>query len=229
MGPKIQLLGCTIQRSVLILYIIFHILYVHAHDDLGNHLNYYLVIDLLNWKLTFCPDKEAIPVYGDTGADADTEFTQAACAKDDTCYGVYDKDCDKRPPYNLCRSKYKLKSKSDCTYAKAGNIFSYKLTKSSNCSMKINKQIHHSKIIDFPCITIDLSCECKDFIDSNGQGNCIEDNVTVNESKICYVRLPSTCEDLKDSSCHPGEKYSIEAILNSGICAFINFLGILII
>ena len=86
--------------------------------------------------------------------------------------------------------------------------------------------------MDFPCpfscTFIDLSCKCKDFVDSNGQGNCIEENATANDSKICYVRLPSTCEDLKDSSCHPGEKYSTEAILDSGIYAFMKLLGILI-
>ena len=53
-------------------------------------------------------------------------------------------------------------------------------------------------------------CECKDFIDSNGWGNCIK---TSKGRPMCFVEDPSasTCKDLVDFPGGPGEKGSFEA------------------
>ena len=53
-------------------------------------------------------------------------------------------------------------------------------------------------------------CECKDFIDSNGWGNCIK---TSKGRPMCFVKDPSasTCKDLVDFPGGPGEKGSFEA------------------
>ena len=64
------------------------------------------------------------------------------------------------------------------------------------------------------CKYLDLSCQCKYFIGSTGLGNCVKE---WEGSKICYVRQPSSCHDLKNSSEYAEEKYSAEACLEPGM------------
>ena len=80
------------------------------------------------------------------------------------------------------------------------------------------------RTIDFFNKFPDLSCKCKDFIDSNGLGNCIKSNASLDGSGICYVHMPSTCSDLNESTSHPGERFSAEACLEPGIFSFDNHL-----
>ena len=65
-------------------------------------------------------------------------------------------------------------------------------------------------IIHTPCITI--GCQCEDYINSGGWGNCIKKD---NGKALCYVENPSSssCSDLKDSASDPGRKWSFEACL----------------
>ena len=76
------------------------------------------------------------------------------------------------------------------------------------------------RTIDFFNKFPDLSCKCKDFIDSNGLGNCMKSNASLDGSGICYVHMPSTCSDLNESASHPGERFSAEACLEPGIFSF---------
>ena len=44
------------------------------------------------------------------------------------------------------------------------------------------------------------NCECIDFVNSYGQGNCQNLNTNKSEDRLCYVRLPSKCPDIQNSS-----------------------------
>ena len=44
------------------------------------------------------------------------------------------------------------------------------------------------------------NCECIDFVDSSGQGNCQNSNTNKSEDRLCYVRVPSECPDVQNSS-----------------------------
>ena len=44
------------------------------------------------------------------------------------------------------------------------------------------------------------NCECIDFINAFGQGNCQKSNITKSDTNLCYVRVPSLCPDVKNSS-----------------------------
>ena len=62
-----------------------------------------------------------------------------------------------------------------------------------------------------------LDCSCIDYINKQGYGNCAKVNrFKFGGKPACYVNLPSTCSDIKDSSTDPGKKWSAEAC-NSGI------------
>ena len=52
-------------------------------------------------------------------------------------------------------------------------------------------------------------CTCKEFIGTDGFGNCKKEHPT--GKPLCYVTLPSSCSDLRDSGSNPGEKWSFEA------------------
>ena len=53
-------------------------------------------------------------------------------------------------------------------------------------------------------------CACKDFVSSNGYGNCKK--VLPSIGKVtCYVKQPSICTDLENSGSDPGEQYSAQA------------------
>ena len=56
---------------------------------------------------------------------------------------------------------------------------------------------------------LDLGCLCKDLITSDGYGNCLKD-------PSCYVQQPSSCDDVKDSTVSPGEKWSFQACSQKG-------------
>ena len=44
-------------------------------------------------------------------------------------------------------------------------------------------------------------CECIDFINVFGQGNCQKSNITTrSDTNLCYVKVPSLCPDVKNSS-----------------------------
>ena len=74
-------------------------------------------VDFQTWDSAYCPDGEKFVSVG----SANLEMAQIYCAKDDTCYGVYDPKCDNYPPFKLCKSNYKVKSKyTPCTYSKIG-------------------------------------------------------------------------------------------------------------
>ena len=59
---------------------------------------------------------------------------------------------------------------------------------------------------------MNIGCQCEDYINAGGWGNCIKKE---NGKALCYVENPSssTCSDLKDSSSDPGRKWSFEACL----------------
>ena len=44
------------------------------------------------------------------------------------------------------------------------------------------------------------NCECIDFVNSSGQGNCQNSNTNKSEDRLCYVRVPSKCPDVRKSS-----------------------------
>ena len=109
--------------------VIITIWYIYTNDF--NHysfgsvfLHFPFIVDLQIWESTKCPDIEASAVEGASGY-ADIEYAHRVCAMDDNCYGIigrgYDTRCVNRPPYKICKTKYKLKSRSDCTHAKIGN------------------------------------------------------------------------------------------------------------
>ena len=60
-------------------------------------------------------------------------------------------------------------------------------------------------------------CTCKDLVNVHGFGNCRDrKNVHQGNKAICYVNLPSDCNDLVDSIMIPGEKSSAEACQSQG-------------
>ena len=59
-----------------------------------------------------------------------------------------------------------------------------------------------------------VGCTCKDLVVASGYGNCQKEH---NGNPICYVELPSSCNDLKQSGSVPGEQWSFEACAQSGM------------
>ena len=54
-------------------------------------------------------------------------------------------------------------------------------------------------------------CSCSDYKSSSGFGNCEKDVVLNNVArKICYVNLPTTCSDVRESETEPGKKFAWE-------------------
>ena len=51
-------------------------------------------------------------------------------------------------------------------------------------------------------------CNCKDFVNENGYGNC---NQKYKNKPICYVNQPTSCSDLIISSTNAGERGSWKA------------------
>ena len=51
-------------------------------------------------------------------------------------------------------------------------------------------------------------CNCKDFVNPNGYGNC---NKKYKKGPICYVNQPTSCSDIKPSKSNAGERLSWEA------------------
>ena len=52
-----------------------------------------------------------------------------------------------------------------------------------------------------------MTCACKNLV-SGGYGNCRK---KIDGKRLCYVKLPSSCSDLKESASNTGEKWSLEA------------------
>ena len=44
------------------------------------------------------------------------------------------------------------------------------------------------------------NCECIDFINAFGQGNCQKSSTTKSDTNLCFVRVSSLCPDVKNSS-----------------------------
>ena len=60
------------------------------------------------------------------------------------------------------------------------------------------------------------NCECINFVNSYGQGNCKNLNTNKSEDRLCYVRVPSECPDVRNSSLFHDKQISREACeLNS--------------
>ena len=55
------------------------------------------------------------------------------------------------------------------------------------------------------------NCECIDFVNSSGQGNCQNSNTNKSEGRLCYVRIPSECPDVRNSSLFHDEQISWRA------------------
>ena len=55
------------------------------------------------------------------------------------------------------------------------------------------------------------SCTCKDLLSSSGNGNCLARSVKFNDSVICYVEQPTTCDDALHDNELPGELMSAQA------------------
>ena len=66
-------------------------------------------------------------------------------------------------------------------------------------------------------ILLIAECTCSEYVSSSGYGNCRKDH---KGGPICYVNLPSECNDLVGSSKYPDRKYSWEACKNVGFGAF---------
>ena len=44
------------------------------------------------------------------------------------------------------------------------------------------------------------NCECINFVNSYGQGNCKILRTNESDDRLCYVRVPSECSDVQNSS-----------------------------
>ena len=44
------------------------------------------------------------------------------------------------------------------------------------------------------------NCECINFVNSYGQGNCKNLSTNKSDDRLCYVRVPSECSDVQNSS-----------------------------
>ena len=62
-----------------------------------------------------------------------------------------------------------------------------------------------------PTVTVG-DCSCTSYVTDNGYGNCEKD--LRRKGVICYVNLPSTCKDLRQSKNYKHRKYSWEACRN---------------
>ena len=78
-----------------------------------------LLIDFQTWESTECPERTA---FGAAQQTDNFELAFTYCSKTNNCYGIYDVNCNKQPPFFLCRSNYLLKKKDAdlCTHTKAG-------------------------------------------------------------------------------------------------------------
>lgn len=79
------------------------------------------------------------------------------------------------------------------------------LEETGECVIKLNS-------LELGCVT----CACLDFVTEFGNGNCqTTSNIGGhNDMPVCYVKQPSNCLDLVDSSDAPGNQYSAEACQN---------------
>ena len=56
-----------------------------------------------------------------------------------------------------------------------------------------------------------LECTCIDYVNGVGQGNCLKLSTKLNNLPYCYVKQPSGCRDVINSSYVPGKEYSAQA------------------
>ena len=62
-----------------------------------------------------------------------------------------------------------------------------------------------------PTVTVG-DCSCTSYVTDNGYGNCEKDlSKFGRKGVICYVNIPSTCKDLRQSRFYKHRKYSWEA------------------
>ena len=54
-------------------------------------------------------------------------------------------------------------------------------------------------------------CECGDFVDQNGYGDCQKRDIGFRNLFTCYVSASSLCKDLRNSTLHPDKQISAEA------------------
>ena len=59
-----------------------------------------------------------------------------------------------------------------------------------------------------------VGCTCKDLVAASGYGNCQKE---YKGKPMCFVELPSSCNDLHNSSSSPGEQWSFEACSQGGM------------
>jgi choriolysin H len=59
-------------------------------------------------------------------------------------------------------------------------------------------------------------CSCMDYVNRNGFGNCLKTSSTLG-GLSCYVNLPTTCSDQRQSGSDPSKKYSAVACRNSNV------------
>ena len=55
------------------------------------------------------------------------------------------------------------------------------------------------------------NCECINFVNSYGQGNCKNLSTNKSEDRLCYVRVPSECSDVENSSLFHDKQISWKA------------------
>ena len=55
------------------------------------------------------------------------------------------------------------------------------------------------------------NCECINFVNSSGQGNCQNSTTNKSEDRLCYVRVPSECPDVQNSSLFHDKQISWKA------------------
>ena len=56
-------------------------------------------------------------------------------------------------------------------------------------------------------------CSCSDHLSQDGYGKCEKAHTSIwliAKGKFCYVNLPTTCSDVRDSETEPGKKFAWE-------------------
>ena len=100
-----------------------------------------------------------------------------------------------------------------------------KATATLKSSISLTSTIHSSEPTNFielslekgPSSTrISPSCECDPFINKYGKGNCTTKSWAFYGKSWCYVKLPSNCTDLKNSTLEQAHKYSAKACSSKG-------------
>ena len=141
------------------------------------------------------------------------EKCQAACIQDSKCVGIaYSyKEGKTHRCYTCTEDNLTDAPDNFGFYRRPGSALGYRF---QLCIFNPCKHTHlqYSKSILF------AGCKCKDFVSENGHGNCLTNSKHSqhNGDKMCYVEMPSRCQDLVASSANPENFFSEEACKKKG-------------